>query len=175
MNESNIIKISHALMQKYLNQDDILIDATLGNGFDSLYCSSIVKNIYGFDIQEKAINNSKELLKEKANINYILDSHENYQSYLTNPTAAIFNLGYLPGGNKEITTLSTSTLKTVKLLLDEASLRFLLLVVYPGHDEGSIESEQLKNFLNQETRYEILKVNLINRSDKSPYIFLILK
>ena len=68
MNESNIIKISHALMQKYLNQDDILIDATLGNGFDSLYCSSIVKNIYGFDIQEKAINNSKELLKEKANI-----------------------------------------------------------------------------------------------------------
>lgn len=175
MKKSNIIKISHSLMKQYLNQDDILIDATLGNGFDSLYCSNLVKKIYAFDIQETALKNSQELLKEKNNIALILDSHENYRAYLLAPTAAIFNLGYLPGGDKNITTKAASTLKTIKSLLNEHSLRFLLVVVYPGHHEGQKESDQLGLYFNEMTSHEVIIIKLVNRSLTSPYIFLVLK
>ena len=68
MRKSKIVRIAHDLLESLVNKNDIIIDATLGNGYDSLFLSNLVTKIIGFDIQEMAINNSKETLKNITNV-----------------------------------------------------------------------------------------------------------
>ena len=99
--------------------------------------------IYAFDIQKEAIENTKALLiKNKDNINlplenisFIHDSHEHIDNYIqTKIDIAIFNLGYLPGGDHKFTTKDDTTLKTIDKM-------------YPGHEEGLKEYQSIKLFV----------------------------
>ena len=161
-----------------VKDDDYAIDATLGNGYDTLFLASILKKgkVISFDIQEKAINNSKKLLQDYNNITLILDSHENINKLklAKKPKVILFNLGYLPGGDKLITTKAKSTIKALKAslsILDDKGL--LLVVIYPGHEEGQKEQAEIMKWLNNEKiNYEI-KRNTLN--EIAPFLIEIKK
>ncbi|MEJ7220935.1 class I SAM-dependent methyltransferase, partial [Staphylococcus gallinarum] len=85
--------------------------ATCGNGNDTLFLAQNVPNgfVYGFDIQQLAITNTEQKVATFSNVKLIKDSHNNVKQYIKAEhigkiDAAIFNLGYLPKGDKSIVT-----------------------------------------------------------------------
>ena len=74
------------------------IDFTMGNGNDTLTLSKVAKKVYSFDIQELALKNTKELIKDINNVELILDSHENFDKYVNNYDIGlkfVFNLFFI--------------------------------------------------------------------------------
>lgn len=102
--------VDEALSHNFLGK--IALDATVGKGNDTLKLLKAVGDegfVYGFDVQKDALNTAEELLKDFKNYKLILDSHENIDK-IEKFDLVIYNLGYLPGSDKKITTLKDSTL-----------------------------------------------------------------
>src|SRR5699024_2349776 len=140
-----IIRFAHDLLDKTIKHGDIVVDATCGNGNDTLYLSELVaKNghVFAFDIQEQAIATTTKLLNEQNRQNVTLeqDIHSLMDQYIDEDTslaAAVFNLGYLPRSDKSIITQPDSTITAIKKLLPLLRKKGLLvLVVYAGHPGG---------------------------------------
>ena len=148
------IDLAHNLWKELLNGGDLVIDATCGNGKGSLFLAKLLKTqngtLFCVDIQETAINNTKALLKR----NLLCSSHVQFykQSHETLPKIPshlqvkliVFNLGYLPSGDKSITTQASSTLSSVSNALEVLSPGGMISITcYPGHIEGKKEQEAL--------------------------------
>ena len=77
---SDISLLAHYIIDNFISNKNIAIDATLGNGHDCDFLSELFKKVYAFDIQEEAVNSYKS--KNKENVEVILDSHENFETYI---------------------------------------------------------------------------------------------
>ncbi len=155
----SILNYVHNLIDSYIKENDIVIDAITGNGNDTLYLCDTVSmgKVFGFDIQEKAIQNTDNLLREHKKRNYelFLESNEKMdvvlKEYFGKVSLVIFNLGYLPNGDKSITTNYKTTIKGIKASLKLIHKRgMILLVIYPGHPAGKLESLKIKEYLKKE-------------------------
>ena len=109
-----IVEFSHLLISEYIKNSNLdfirALDATCGNGFDTIYISNLLENkgsVDAYDIQLEAINHTKKLLEENniSNVTLIHNSHEYIDA--TKYDLAIFNLGYLPTYDKTITLLNS--------------------------------------------------------------------
>jgi SAM-dependent methyltransferase len=177
-----IIDFAHKVLKDHLKDTDNAVDATCGNGFDTYFLAKHLSNgkVFAFDIQEIAIKNAKTLITQSklANVYFFHANHTNIPSIITDPfQAVIFNLGYLPKGDKSITTSATSTITSVKHLLDYAVENpnlLIVLVVYVGHEEGKLESDLLLDFTKKlnNKEYLVTKFENFNRSN-SPYVLTI--
>lgn len=166
----------------HLHEGDTAVDFTMGNGNDTLFLSRTVGEsgrVFAFDIQERALENTRAHLTEEGapeNYTLILASHDRVREYVTGPIkAGMFNLGYLPGsGHKELTTMRTTTLPAVAAAVDLlASDGILLVAVYPGHEEGTLEGEALDAYFRTLDRHKIsvTRIQIIN-SPTSPFFFV---
>ena len=127
----------------------IAVDATMGNGHDTKWLCELAGEkglVYAFDVQAQAVENTRARLTdsglyERARLFHA--GHERMAEFIDRPAdAVVFNLGWLPGGEKSITTLTDTTLKAV----DTASKQLapggvMTICVYPGHSEGAKERE----------------------------------
>lgn len=169
-------------IDKQIKPNDIVIDATCGNGLDTLYIAKILNKgkIIGIDIQNDAIKKTEQLLVKNNIKNYELyninhkDIYKKLKNYENKISLIVLNLGYLPNGDKNITTTWESTKEAIdesmKLLNDKG---IILLTVYPGHKEGKIESDNLKSYLK---KYKIKTFhNDCEKNETSPYLILINK
>lgn len=175
-----IIEFAHQLIEEKITKEDVVLDLTVGNGNDTLFLCKIAKFVYGFDIQKEACEHTKIRLNNLYN-NYeiINDSHLNFRNYVSHPfKAAIFNLGYLPKGSKNITTSAKVTLLTLKLILEDMETGGIcVIVVYPGHQEGMNESIALSEYLKglDQHSYDVIKYEFFNQINYPPYLFAIKK
>jgi len=162
----------------HISKNDVVVDATIGNGNDILLLCELAKFVYGFDIQNQALETTTNLLKSHHLTNYklILDSHEHILDYVKDFKAVVFNLGYLPNSDKRIKTTKETTLNAInKLIHNMKHNTFILITCYPGHDEGLIESEALLDYVgNLSNDFTTLKYNVLNKV-RSPFIILIEK
>ena len=148
-------------METNLKQNDIVIDATIGNGKDSNYLLSIITKgfLFGFDIQKKAIENTNNLLKTKyKNYKLYQTGHENIEKtlkkYKQKISLIVFNLGFLPKENKEITTKTETTIHAIKQSLNMLNKKgHIVITIYPGHEEGKKESKEIIKYLKTLTNY----------------------
>ena len=187
---SNIIRTTTELAMHtasaYIPDNAVLIDATCGNGHDTLRLALHAPSVlYAFDMQQKAVDNTRSLLisegfkKELDNgtIKLICSSHEFMSSYVTEKADLImFNLGYLPGGDKTITTNVGSTITAVKDALDLIAVNGLVCIaMYSGHDEGKSEKEALLTFARHldPSVYHSAYVSMINQKNSPPELLLI--
>lgn len=171
----SILNRTRILMESNLKENDLVIDATTGNGKDSLFLLNIIKTgyLFGFDIQKEAIHNTKKLLNDYSNYKLYNTGHENMYKTLKEYTGKIslivFNLGYLPKGNKDITTCYKTTIKAIKdsfKLLNKKG--HIVITIYPGHNEGLKESKKIKEFL---TKYNYKYEEYHNDDNPiSPYV-----
>jgi predicted methyltransferase len=145
-------KLAHELASTYLQAGDIAIDATVGNGHDTAFLLAKVGkkgHVYGFDIQATAIVATRRQCADADNLTLITDSHAKLADYI--PTgqvgkikACLFNLGYLPGGDKRIITRSESTLQALDAACEVLMASGVLTVLaYPGHPDGDQETTQV--------------------------------
>ena len=142
-------------MARVLRMGDLAVDATVGNGHDTERLAQLVGpsgRVVGFDIQEQALESARRRLTEAAligRVTLVRDSHANMEAYLdAAPRLIAFNLGFLPGGDKTVTTLLDSTMSAVETamrLLAPAGM--LLVCCYPGHAEGQRELRALRKKL----------------------------
>lgn len=132
-------EISHYYISQILSDGDLAVDATVGNGNDTLFLAKLVGNghVIGFDIQEAAIKNTQNLLYQYGyydRVSLYKLGHENMDKVVKQSVKAImFNLGYLPKGDHKIITQPETTLKALKkslILLKKGGI--LSVVVYPG-------------------------------------------
>lgn len=165
-------------LKENINKEDIVVDATIGNGHDTLFLSDISKFVYGFDIQQQALTNTTKLLESNNKTNYklFLKSHEYIYDYVSDFKGVVFNLGYLPNSDKSVTTTKETTVKTLTTLTTKMNSKtFIIITCYIGHEEGKIEAgEVLKFASNLDNSFSVLKYEKLN-SNNAPYIVLIEK
>ena len=173
-----ITDYTHLLISSFVGVGDYCVDATCGNGNDTLFLAKLVGKtglVDAYDIQSVAINNAKALTKDYQNIRFFNKSHEAIQ--INDCKCVLFNLGFLPHGNKSITTLKDSTLKAVQNLMSQypnnPNLQ-IYIVVYPGHKEGYLEHLALNSYLEtlDSKQYLVTKMVPFNQKN-SPYLFII--
>ena len=90
----------------------------------------------------------------------------------------IFNLGYLPGGDKHITTGESSTRKAAEASLTLLAKDGLLCItMYSGHPEGQREKEALLGMASalDPRTYHSAYVNMLNQRNEPPELLLITK
>ena len=179
----NLTELHKHFILEHLNEGEVAVDFTMGNGNDTLFLSKTVGEggkVYAFDIQEEALAATREhLVANGAPDNYTLicASHHLVEDYVKEPIkAGMFNLGYLPrSGRKAITTLRETTMPAV-----EAAIRLLapdgvlLIAIYPGHEEGALEGDMLREYFKTLSRFKVCASEFrILNSPTSPYFFLV--
>lgn len=174
----------HFIME-HLKEGDIAVDFTMGNGNDTLFLSKAVGEkgkVFAFDIQEEALVSTRAYLEVNGapeNYTLICDSHHKVMDYVKEPIkAGMFNLGYLPrSGKKAVTTLRETTMPAVEAAIDLLLPDGVLIVaIYPGHEEGALEGEMLREYFSTLSRFKICASEFkILNSPTSPYFFLIEK
>ena len=158
--ESNIVKRTHELMLENTKYD-IALDATVGNGYDTLFLANHYKKVIGIDIQPLAIKRSTEKTAHLENVELYLDDFNNIDKY-NYANLIIFNLGFLPGSNKKVKTQDyTSNLAILKAynILDG----ILLIACYLQHEGGYEEYLKLLNTLNENNITYTSEDNFLNK------------
>ena len=173
---NSVSELMHNIIKSNFLKGNNAVDATLGNGNDTDFLSSHFNKVYAFDIQISAIHNYS--LKEQNNVVLINDSHEYIKEYIQEPIEVfVYNLGFLPGGDKQITTKSDSTIKSINAALDLLSPGgAILIAAYPGHEEGKKEADEILTFAKNlpKNTYGVMLHSFLNR-DKAPMLIIIEK
>ena len=149
-------ELAHVLLRQALQPGDWVVDATVGNGHDTLFLAQRVGpsgRVFGFDIQDAALAIAAERLHSYPHVTLINSGHETLKEHLPvgaqNQLAAVmFNLGYLPGANKNMITQSATTLEGLKQSIAHLKIRGLVtLVLYSGHPGGAQEATAVRAFV----------------------------
>ncbi len=135
-----------------------MVDATTGNGHDTLFLARHVGSegtVYGFDIQGSALEATAARLRGAgfaARVRLMLAGHERMSEHLPDEErgrirAVLFNLGYLPGGDKEIVTGPGTTVAALTDIVEWlAPAGVISVIAYTGHPGGREEAEQVKHW-----------------------------
>jgi len=157
--DKSMVTLAKRLVSQHVDLGDVVIDATVGNGYDTEFlarCVGAQGHVYGFDVQAQAIENTKTRLLGtglERRITLLHSGHESMLGHLDaslrgQVTAIMFNLGYLPGGGKSVQTKTESTLIALKqslTLLKPGGI--ITIVTYSGHTGGETEARDVSNWL----------------------------
>ncbi len=170
------IEAAKTVWKEHLDETSVVVDATLGNGQDTLFLASLVPrgHVYAYEIQAHALEAMKEKIKGFP-ITLIHKSHSDLCDLPSGIDLFVYNFGYLPGGDKTITTKTDSSLESVQKALSLLSAKGLIcLTCYPGHVEGKKEAEALLQFAKSLSKknYLVELREWVNRLN-SPFLLLI--
>jgi len=177
---NNSVNIAKMICSYKTNLGDAVIDATMGNGNDTLFLSQLVGptgKVYAFDIQKEAIDNTKKILlknNSQQNTELICDGHENLDQYIKEEVKLVlFNLGYLPGTDRNCMTKYETTISAIKKALPRLSPHgLILLVIYTGHESGKIEKDEILKFASSlpQNEYNVFYTDMLNQPNNPPVL-----
>jgi 16S rRNA C1402 N4-methylase RsmH len=165
----------------------LAVDATVGNGYDALFLAHRVGprgKVLGFEVQKAALAGAREILKFVGSIDrvsLIHDSHTRLADYLpagASIAGAMFNLGYLPRGNRQIITQPETTVRALRSALEHlAEQGRVTLLAYRGHEGGVPEYQEVRRFLEElpEDQWVVQELASTSDSPTAPRLFRILK
>ena len=186
MKNIQITELCHFFIKSRLCEGGFCIDATAGNGNDTVFlCKTVGKNghVLAFDIQETAVlATNKKLADEGLNeiAEVILDSHCNMHNYAgyDSVDCIVFNFGYLPGADHNISTKPETSIPAIetglKLLKNGG---FMSLCIYSGGDSGFDERDAILKYIRQLDcrKYAVLLTDYYNRPNNTPIPVIIVK
>ncbi len=178
-----ITDLAHLFVGLAVECGDRAVDATAGKGNDTLFLAEKVGpsgQVYAFDVQEEALKVTAGKLKLsnlETRVTLLRCGHQFMRKKVLGPVSAImYNLGFLPGGNREITTSSQSTLESLgQALMMVRKGGIITIALYPGHKQGSLEKTAVLRFCRnlQPAEYTVLHLNLVNRKNDPPELVVI--
>jgi hypothetical protein len=148
------IKMAHTFWKNFLTPGDRVVDATAGNGHDLIFLAGLLQGrglLVGYDIQLEALDACQKKINElnKTEASIVTLKHRSHCQINEKGLAlVVYNLGYLPGADKSLTTQVTSTLLSLNAAC--SALRpggCLSIMCYPGHPEGLKELEAILDWL----------------------------
>ena len=171
-----IVELAHDLLSEVLKLEDTAVDFTCGQGYDTCFLAAHCQRVYAFDIQQEAIRATKQALADrKLNAEVILASHNFADQYVSEFKVGIFNLGYLPHGDKTITTQAVQVIEALEKMLGLLMKNGrIILVLYPGFEQGMKESLEIEAYCEKlpAKAFDVTRIQLTNRNH-APYLLLI--
>lgn len=179
------VPLARVLVRHFLREGDLAVDATCGNGNDTLLMAELVGDsgrVWAFDIQERAIGQTAHKLAQASlseRVELIQAGHETMAEHVSGDLAAVvFNLGYLPGGDQSIITRPETTMAALGQSL--GLLRpggILAITIYPGHDGGASERRTVDAWASALSQKEFhpWRMGQLNVPYDAPYFVLIQK
>ncbi len=170
----SITERGHRILQEYIQKSDVVVDCTAGHGNDTLFlteCVGETGTVHAFEIQESALQELRAKFQNEPRVQIHPVSYEYISDYITTASVMMYNLGYLPGGDKRITTRTAETIRSLEtachLILPKGVIS---IVAYPGHPEGAKEAEAVSAFLAAlpASQFEVLTLVQSNRSARTP-------
>lgn len=182
---NKITEVNKIFLEKVVNKGDVVIDATMGNGYDTVYLGNLVGEdgkVYAFDVQEEAIKSTRKKV-ERDNmtdrVELILDGHENLDKYVDEEVACVvFNLGYLPRAKHVVITKPDTTLQAIKKSLNLLKPNGVIsIAAYIGHEGGMEEKDYICEYLNNldQKEFNVLHMQFTNQINNPPQLILIEK
>ena len=175
-----------AFIRQQVQEGDFCIDATMGNGNDTLLLSQLCGEsgkVLAFDIQEQALTATQKRLNAghvPENYRLLLESHANMDHYVQPDSVSciVFNLGYLPGGDHTKATLASSSIEALirsLSLLKKGGL--ISLCIYSGGDSGFEERDAVLSWLKNldSHKYLVIRSDYYNRPNNPPIPVLIIR
>ncbi len=167
------------LLRQVICNGDCVVDATAGNGHDTVFLAEAVGEagkVIAIDIQAEAIEATRQRLKEallESRVELYQASHADIGQYVAKGSVAVivFNLGYLPGSDRELVTQSETTL--LALAASVVALKkggVLAVVCYPDHPGGDDEAAQVVGFLRSLEHFRLAKYELLSTHRASPFV-----
>lgn len=181
----NSLQQSQDYVKMLVKKGDRVIDATAGNGKDSVFLASLVGpkgKVYAFDIQAKAIEATKNLLVKNNfldHVELIVDGHQNLDKYISKQVNCVmFNLGYLPGGDHFLSTKFETTKTAINKSLNILKTGGIItIVIYHGKDSGNEEKDSLLSFVEglKQDNYKVMVTQFVNQVNNPPILVCIQK
>jgi predicted methyltransferase len=176
------IQLAQHIVRGRVAAGDWVVDATVGNGHDTLFLANLVGadgKVLGFDIQETAIQTTRAKTMDLPQVQLFLLGHEKAGSYIEQPLrAAMFNLGYLPGTDKQIVTQPQTTLAALDQLATSLLARGVItIILYTGHCGGAEEAAAVKAWCRDldQTLYTVIEYGFVNQINTPPSLIVIEK
>lgn len=173
------------LLAPLIHPGDRALDLTAGRGRDTLFLAEAVGakgQVDAFDVQAAAIASTQRVLEEAGVAGRVFlhqADHAQVKEFVSEPVqVAMFNLGYLPGSDRCVTTEARSTLPAIQGVLDLLDNNGVLaLTVYRGHPGGKEEAQAVEKYLRSlsDKRFSVLEGQYINQGDQAPYWILVQK
>lgn len=180
----NAVTMVHRLVGDAVRPGDVVIDATVGTGRDTQFLSECVGStgtVYGFDVQQAALDATQSLMNGKtSNVHLILAGHETMIEHI--PVhhhgcvrAVTFNLGYLPRGERSITTAAPTTRRALGQALRLLVPGGLITIVCYSHPEGYAEMQAVRDELAtlSQWEYTCLQTEFFNQQGNPPVVFAV--
>ena len=190
------LEMAHWMLKDIIKTNDVVVDATMGNGYDTQFLAELGANVYAFDVQEEALNatenrlddagiknqifekNLSNLLTEPS-VNLVLSGHEKLSEYVKEPIkAAIFNLGYLPKTDKSVVTRADTTLTALDALTNQLVVGGrIAIMIYYGHEGGMEEKDAVIKWTSSlpQKDWEVTSYAPLNQIHTPPILVLIEK
>ncbi len=188
MSLARVLPYTKQLLESVSEPGDCVVDMTAGNGHDTQFLAECVGpegRVLAFDVQAQAIEESTRRLDEAGmleRVDLYHESHIHVGARLSDERrpvrAGVFNLGYLPGSDKSITTTGEETLEALDALLPVlAPGGLVVLVVYHGHLEGKRERDAVLDYVTalDQQGYAVLQYRFLNQQNHPPFIIAIEK
>ena len=190
------LEMAHWMLKDIIKTNDVVVDATMGNGYDTQFLAELGAKVYAFDVQEEALNatenrlddagiknqifekNLSNLLTEPS-VNLVLSGHEKLSEYVKEPIkAAIFNLGYLPKTDKSVVTRADTTLTALDALTNQLVVGGrIAIMIYYGHEGGMEEKDAVIKWTSNlpQKDWEVTSYAPLNQIHTPPILVLIEK
>jgi hypothetical protein len=179
------VPLSHHFLGSFLRNGDTAIDATCGNGHDTLLLAGLIGengHVWGFDIQGQAITETGRKLEKaglSSRVTLLQKGHEELAEHVAGPVQVVlFNLGYLPGGDRSIITRPETTAAALEQSLGLLTAGGIVLMsIYPGHGGGADEQTVVESWaadLNPHVAH-CWRMGQTNVTPTAPYLLLVQK
>ena len=190
------LEMAHWMLKDIIKTNDVVVDATMGNGYDTQFLAELGANVYAFDVQEEALNATEKRLDDagiknqifkknlsnlltEPSVNLILSGHEKLSEYVKEPIkAAIFNLGYLPKTDKSVVTKADTTLTALDALTNQLVVGGrIAIMIYYGHEGGMEEKDAVIKWTSSlpQKDWEVTSYAPLNQIHTPPILVLIEK
>jgi tRNA A58 N-methylase Trm61 len=174
-------ELAHLLLSSEIAEGDFAIDATAGNGYDSVFLANAVGEkgkVAAIDIQAQAIEETKRRLASAGLLSRV-SLHCECHTKLRNiadgksPSIVLFNLGFLPGSDRSVITNADKTLLTIQaaaeILLPHGMIS---IVCYPGHEGGDEESRQVEAYISKLAGFRSARYGMFSVGQPAPFLLM---
>ncbi len=174
-------ELLHLLLREVIRDGDLVVDATAGNGHDTVFladCVGPTGKVLALDIQQQAIDSTRARLQEsgllgRASLHCV--SHASLADLTAEATASviIFNLGYLPGADHGTITQTAATLEALRASCQVLKPGGALAVVcYPGHPGGDQEAAAVEAFFQNLEKHRTARYSMLATKKPAPFLLL---
>jgi SAM-dependent methyltransferase len=177
------VSLAHYFLRQRLRPGDRVLDATCGNGQDTLLLAESVGEegeVWAFDVQPRAIEATRALLERHgrlAAVRLVEAGHETLGEVVPDGlAAAVFNLGFLPGGDSTLVTAPHSTVAALVLAAQRLKVGGIITVaLYTGHAGGPEEADAVAAWGSalSPREFNVWTSRQLNRPVTAPYLAVV--